>query len=102
MRPVLQGGHDYLVGAIAVGAVEPGVILDLTGTWEMVLTPTTTPQWTEEIRQCGLALEAGRFPRPTICGEVVRLRTTWSGTRTSWGPKRGCGPSWEPVTLGLA
>jgi xylulokinase len=60
--PVFQGGHDYLIGAIAAGAIEPGIILDLTGTWEMVLTPTTTPSWSDEIRLTGLALEAGAVP----------------------------------------
>jgi len=35
--PVLVGGHDHPVGAIALGAVAPGVLLDSTGTTETEL-----------------------------------------------------------------
>jgi xylulokinase len=56
--PIYQGGHDYLVGALAAGAIKPGVLLDVTGTWELVITPTISPHWTEEIRQLGLTIEA--------------------------------------------
>jgi len=64
--PIFQGGHDYLIGALAAGAIQPGVILDVTGTWELVITPTVTPQWTEEIRKLGLTVEAHAVP-DTYC-----------------------------------
>lgn len=60
--PIFQGGHDYLVGALAAGAISPGMFLDVTGTWELVITPTTAPQWTSEIRQLGLTVEAHSAP----------------------------------------
>ena len=60
--PIYQGGHDYLVGALAAGAISPGMFLDVTGTWELVITPTTHPQWTSEIRQLGLTVEAHSAP----------------------------------------
>ena len=60
--PIFQGGHDYLVGALAAGAISSGMFLDVTGTWEMVITPTTDPQWTSEIRQLGLTVEAHSVP----------------------------------------
>lgn len=60
--PIFQGGHDYLVGALAAGAIEPGVLLDVTGTWELVITPTVTAEWTGELRQLGLTLEAHAAP----------------------------------------
>ncbi len=60
--PIFQGGHDYLVGALAAGAISPGTFLDVTGTWELVITPTDQPQWTEEIRQLGLTVEAHAAP----------------------------------------
>lgn len=56
--PIFQGGHDYLIGALAAGAISPGMFLDVTGTWELVLTPTSDPRWTPEIRQAGLTVEA--------------------------------------------
>ena len=60
--PIYQGGHDYLVGALAAGSISPGMFLDVTGTWELVITPTTHPQWTSEIRQLGLTVEAHSAP----------------------------------------
>jgi xylulokinase len=60
--PIFQGGHDYLVGAIAAGCISPGIFLDVTGTWELVITPTITPQWTSAIRQLGLTIEAHSAP----------------------------------------
>jgi xylulokinase len=60
--PIFQGGHDYLIGALAAGIIKPGVILDVTGTWELVLTPTMTPQWKGTTRELGLTLEAHSFP----------------------------------------
>lgn len=35
--PVVTGGHDHLVGALAAGAVRPGVLLDSAGTAEGIL-----------------------------------------------------------------
>lgn len=60
--PIYQGGHDYLVGALAAGAISPGTFLDVTGTWELVITPTADPKWTPEIRQLGLTVEAHSAP----------------------------------------
>jgi xylulokinase len=60
--PIFQGGHDYLVGALAAGALSPGMFLDVTGTWELVITPTIAPQWTSEIRRLGLTVEAHSVP----------------------------------------
>jgi xylulokinase len=55
-----------LVGALAAGAIHPGVILDITGTWELVITPTTAPRLPEEIRNLGLTVEAHTVPS-TYC-----------------------------------
>lgn len=60
--PIFQGGHDYLVGALAAGAVSPGVFLDVTGTWELVITPTVGATWKPELRARGLTLEAHAAP----------------------------------------
>jgi xylulokinase len=56
--PIFQGGHDYLIGALAAGAIQPGVFLDVTGTWELVITPIASPQWKPEIREMGLTIES--------------------------------------------
>jgi len=60
--PIFQGGHDYLVGALAAGAISPGTFLDVVGTWELVITPTDQPQWTSQIRELGLTVEAHSAP----------------------------------------
>ena len=35
--PVVLGGHDYSCGCLPTGAYRPGVVLDVLGTWEMVV-----------------------------------------------------------------
>lgn len=60
--PIFQGGHDYLVGALAAGAIAPGTFLDVTGTWELVITPTSNPQLKPELRDLGLTVEAHSAP----------------------------------------
>jgi xylulokinase len=47
---------------LAAGAITPGKFLDVTGTWELVITPTSNPQFTPELRQLGLTVEAHSAP----------------------------------------
>lgn len=56
--PVVLGGHDYLCGALPVGAFRPGVVLDVTGTWEIVLTAIPEPILTPEVQRTGMTVEA--------------------------------------------
>jgi xylulokinase len=56
--PVVLGGHDYLCGALPVGASRPGVILDVSGTWEIVLAATRQPVLTPETQRMGVTVEA--------------------------------------------
>jgi xylulokinase len=56
--PVVLGGHDYLCGALQVGAIRPGVILDVSGTWEIVLAATQQPVLTPEAQRMGVTVEA--------------------------------------------
>jgi xylulokinase len=55
--PVILGGHDYLCGALPVGAFKPGVVLDVTGTWEIVLAGIPAPILTPEVQQLGVTVE---------------------------------------------
>jgi xylulokinase len=55
--PVVLGGHDYLCGALPVGAVEPGTYLDVSGTWEIVLATIPRPQLTPTLRDLGVTVE---------------------------------------------
>jgi len=56
--PVVLGGHDYLCGALPVGAFTPGVILDVSGTWEIVLATIPHPVLTPEVQRTGVTVEA--------------------------------------------
>ena len=56
--PVVLGGHDYLCGALPVGAFKPGVILDVSGTWEIVLATIAQPVLTPEAQRTGVTVEA--------------------------------------------
>ncbi len=55
--PVVLGGHDYLCSALPVGAFVPGVVLDVTGTWEIVLTTIPAPVLTPEVQRLGVTVE---------------------------------------------
>jgi xylulokinase len=68
--PVVLGGHDHLCGAIPVGAFRPGVALDVTGTWEIVIRPTATPVLDDELRQAGMTVQAH---------VVAGLHAIWGG-----------------------
>jgi xylulokinase len=56
--PVVLGGHDYLCGALPVGAFRPGVILDVSGTWEIVLATIPQPVLNPEVQRTGVTVEA--------------------------------------------
>ncbi len=56
--PVVLGGHDYLCGALPVGAFTPGVVLDVTGTWEIVLVTIPDPILTPKVQKLGVTVEA--------------------------------------------
>jgi xylulokinase len=55
--PVVLGGHDYLCSALPVGAFVPGVVLDVTGTWEIILATIPDPVLTPEIQKLGVTVE---------------------------------------------
>ena len=55
--PVVLGGHDYLCGALPVGAHVPGVVLDVTGTWEIILTTIPKPILSPDVQKLGVTVE---------------------------------------------
>jgi xylulokinase len=56
--PVVLGGHDHLCGALPVGGFRPGVVLDVTGTWEIVSTSIARPVLTPQVHRAGLTIQA--------------------------------------------
>jgi xylulokinase len=72
--PVVLGGHDYLCGALPVGAFESGVVLDVTGTWEIVLASIPEPILTPDVQKLGVTIET----------HVARdIYTVWGGAVAS-------------------
>ena len=60
--PVILGGHDHLCGALPVGAFKPGLVLDVTGTWELVMSPVAEPILTTEFLNAGIAMQSHVAP----------------------------------------
>jgi xylulokinase len=58
---VTVGGHDHVCGAIAAGALKPGVLLDSIGTSEALFAPMNTPT------------QAAQFLRASFCQGVVQV-----------------------------
>jgi xylulokinase len=58
---VAVGGHDHVCGAIAAGAVRPGILLDSIGTSEALFAPITGPT------------RAAEFLRASFCQGVVQV-----------------------------
>jgi xylulokinase len=56
--PVVLGGHDYLCGALPTGAFRPGVVCDVTGTWEMVVAAIPEPVLTPAVREMGILVDS--------------------------------------------
>lgn len=68
--PVVLGGHDHICGSLPVGVFRPGVVLDVTGTWETVIAPTAEPVLKDELRAAGITVQA----------HVARgMHTAWGG-----------------------
>lgn len=55
---VVLGGHDYLCGCLPTGTFKPGVVLDVTGTWEIVVAALEKPVLTSQIRQTGMLVDS--------------------------------------------
>jgi xylulokinase len=56
--PVVLGGHDYICAALAVGAFVPDVIMDVTGTWEIIVRTLPRLVLAKEIFKAGINVEA--------------------------------------------
>ncbi len=72
--PVVLGGHDYLCGALPVGAFKPGIVLDVTGTWEIILASIPEPILTPSVQKLGVTVETH------VANDVY---TVWGGSASS-------------------
>jgi xylulokinase len=60
--PVVLGGHDHLCGALPVGVYKPGLVLDVTGTWEVVMSVVPKPILTDDILNAGITMQSHVAP----------------------------------------
>jgi xylulokinase len=56
--PVILGGHDYICAALAVGAFAPDVMMDVTGTWEIIVRTLPELVLNQDIFKAGINVEA--------------------------------------------
>ena len=56
--PVVLGGHDYICAGLAVGAFVPDVIMDVTGTWEIIVRTLPRLILNQDIFEAGINVEA--------------------------------------------
>ena len=69
---VVTGGHDHVCGALAAGIVEPGVMLDSSGTTESFLVNVEEPVLAPELCQAGYAYGCNVIPdRYILFGFII-------------------------------
>ena len=56
--PVVLGGHDYCCGCLPTGAFVPNVILDVIGTWEMIVTTIDQPLLNTSLCDAGALVDS--------------------------------------------
>jgi len=56
--PVVLGGHDYICAGLGVGAFVPDVIMDVTGTWEIIVRTLPRLIINTDIFEAGINVEA--------------------------------------------
>ncbi len=81
--PVVLGGHDHLCGALPVGTLRPGSVLNVMGTWEMAMTTTEGPVLKDELRAAGMTVQAhvARGMHAIWGGNVAGEMLEWWRTR---------------------
>ncbi|MGA2479501.1 MAG: FGGY family carbohydrate kinase [Spirochaetia bacterium] len=101
--PVVLGGHDYLCGALPVGAFTPGVMLDVCGTWEVIQTTVPQPVLSAEVQQIGGNIECHVVPDLYSSATAAISAETLEWYRREYGheakaraKERGCA-DWETL-----
>jgi xylulokinase len=77
--PVVLGGHDFLCGALPAGAFQPGVLLTVLGTWDIILAALPKPILTPEVGRMGAWIDS-HVARDTW----AVIGTTVAGEATEW------------------
>ena len=83
--PVVLGGHDYSCGCLPTGAYKPGVVLDVMGTWEMIVAALDEPVLTPEARRMGVVIDAH-----VARGKYAALGATVAADMLEWFRREFC------------
>lgn len=99
--PVILGGHDHLCGVLPVGAFQPGVALNVTGTWETVMTSTSEPVLHDALRVAGITVQAHvvRNMHAIWGGNVAGEMVEWYRRFLAGSESNVSDPSWCWETL---
>jgi xylulokinase len=94
--PVVLGGHDYLCGALPVGAFRPGIFLDMSGTWEVVQATIPEPLLSPGLQSMGATVEChvARDMYSAMAAAVSAEMLEWAG--------RVLSPAGAASTIGAA
>jgi xylulokinase len=99
--PVVLGGHDYCCGALPTGAFKPGVVLDVTGTWEMVVAALDEPVLTPEVQQMGILVDShvahGKWTAmgAAVAGDMLEWFRSQFGYEQEQKAKADGGVAWD-------
>jgi len=75
--PVVLGGHDYICATLAVGAVDSDSLMDITGTWEMLVQSTEVFSHDKAIFDSGYYIQNHvledkfSFVASVVCGDML-------------------------------
>ena len=77
--PVVLGGHDYSCGCLPTGAFVPNVILDVIGTWEMIVTTIDQPLLDTSLCDAGALVDSH-----VVDGKWAIMAAAVAGDMTEW------------------
>ena len=106
--PVVIGGHDHLCGALPVGGFRPGVVLDVTGTWEIVQTATAQPVLTSQLQKIGVTVQAhvarGMYATwgSNVAGEMLEWYRKQFGFQAAHRAEQEGGSDWDHLMAAAA
>jgi len=82
---VVEGGHDYICAALAVGAIDERSTMNVMGTWEMMVQPVTQIKLTRELFESGYYLEGH-----VVDGAYCYVGAFVSGDMSEWLKNQLC------------
>ena len=82
---VIEGGHDYICAALAVGAIDEQSTMNIMGTWEMLVQPVTKIKLTKDVFDTGYYLEGH-----VVDGVYCYIGSFVSGDMLEWFKDQLC------------